>query len=354
MLKEDAVDDKKISIIVPVYKVEKYIKECLTSLANQTYKNIEVILVDDGSPDKSGHICDEFSVGRPNTIVIHQENAGVSAARNKGIDCATGEYILFVDPDDWIENDCCERLIECTKSNDYDMIFFLDKELNEITDRKIERKLSDSIELNKDDIKNLQFNTIGMNYRIYQFHSGTPWGKLFKKDFIQKNNLHFTKDVVKAQDVLFNTQAYEQLEQAYVLNYSGYVYRKNEGSSNIRFNPGIVKGTFLLIEGLGEIADLHMDDLNYQKSMAKVCMYRINFIERLYLFNKRYTCTKKECLKVYKEYLSLPSVAKYMKYYVKNDTDGFGDMVRRYLFNNNTLALYYLIVAARYKLYSKC
>lgn len=342
------MNGSKISIIVPVYKVEKYIEECFASLANQTYQNIEIILVDDGSPDKSGFLCDEFAAERSDTIVIHQENAGVSVARNNGINLASGDYILFVDPDDSIEKDCCERLIECVSQNDYDIIFFLDKELNDLTGKKICRELSGSMELNREDIKRLQYNTIGMNYRLFQFHSGTPWGKLFKKEFIQKNNLRFTPGVVKAQDVLFDTQAYERLDQAYVLNYSGYIYRKNEGSSNLRFNPGIVNGTFLLIEGLGRIADLHPDDLNYQKSMAKTCMRRVNFIERLYLFNRNHVCTAEESLRIYQEYLSLPTVTKYLKYYEKNDTDGFRDAIRRCLFNKKTLKLYYYILVVRY------
>ena len=340
---------KKISIVVPIYKVEKYIKKCLSTLSNQTYNNIEIILIDDGSPDHSGQICDQFAEGRDDTIVIHQENSGVSVARNKGIECASGDYIMFVDPDDWIEDDCCEQLINCANTRDYDIIFFLDKEMNEITGENIERSLDGPIELKKEDIRRLQFNTIAMNYRIFQFHSGTPWGKLFKREFIKDNNLRFTPDVVKAQDVLFDTQAYEKLQNAYVLNYSGYVYRKNEGSSNIRYNPKIVKGTFLLIEGLGDIADRHEGDRDYQKAMAKICMYRVNFMERLYMFHKKHKISNKENLRIYREYLSLQAVDKYIRFYVRNSTDGIGDLVRHVLFKKSTLRLYYFVVSNRYR-----
>lgn len=344
-----SADSIKISIIVPVYKVEKYVDKCLQSLENQSYTNTEIILIDDGSPDKSGDICEKFAEGKDNIFVIHQDNAGVSVARNNGIDHATGEYILFVDPDDWLEETACERLIECIKEKEYDIVFFLDTELNEMTGEKISRKLDKAMELNKEDIRRLQYNTIGMNYRIFKFHSGTPWGKLFKREFIEKNKLRFTPGVVKAQDVLFDTQAYEKLQKAYVMNYAGYVYRKNEGSSNIRYNPKIVKGTFLLIEGLGKVADQHEGDVDYQKAMAKICMYRINFIERLYMYNKNHVASKRENLKIYHDYLSLPSVNKYIRYYERQKSDRIGDIIRQCLFKKNTLKLYYYFVSLRYK-----
>ena len=93
----------KISIIVPVYKVEKYLNRCLDSIIAQTFSAWECILVDDGSPDKSGIICDEYVARDSRFVVIHQENAGVSFARNAGLDIAQGEYICFVDSDDWVE-----------------------------------------------------------------------------------------------------------------------------------------------------------------------------------------------------------------------------------------------------------
>lgn len=102
----------KISIIVPIYKVEKYLNRCIDSILNQSYKNIEVILVNDGSPDKCGEICDEYLLKDNRIIVIHKANGGLSSARNSGLDIATGDYIGFVDSDDWIEPRMYETLIE--------------------------------------------------------------------------------------------------------------------------------------------------------------------------------------------------------------------------------------------------
>lgn len=110
------MDNPKISVIVPVYKVEPYLRKCLDSIVNQTYRNLEIILVDDGSPDNCGAICDEYAAKDGRIQVIHQENGGVSATRNAGLDAATGDWIGFVDSDDWIEPDMYQYLLENVQS----------------------------------------------------------------------------------------------------------------------------------------------------------------------------------------------------------------------------------------------
>lgn len=104
---------EKISVIVPVYNVEKYLVRCVDSIVNQTYENLEIILVDDGSPDASGSICDSFT--DPRIRVIHKENGGLSSARNAGLDIATGDYIGFIDSDDWIAPDMYETMLRMAK-----------------------------------------------------------------------------------------------------------------------------------------------------------------------------------------------------------------------------------------------
>lgn len=111
----------KVSIIVPVYKTEKYLRQCIDSILAQTYTNLEVILVDDGSPDNCGTICDEYAVKDRRIRVIHKENGGLSDARNAGIDGATGEYLMFVDSDDYIAPEMIEVLFTALKENDADM-----------------------------------------------------------------------------------------------------------------------------------------------------------------------------------------------------------------------------------------
>lgn len=115
---------KLISVIVPVYKTEKYIKQCVDSILNQTYKNLEIILVDDGSPDSCPEICDEYAKQDDRVVVIHQNNTGLSGARNSALDICKGDYISFVDSDDWIETNAYEVLADKLATNCVDVVCF--------------------------------------------------------------------------------------------------------------------------------------------------------------------------------------------------------------------------------------
>lgn len=111
-----------LSVIIPIYNVEKYLRRCIDSVIKQTYNNLEIILVDDGSPDNSGSICDEYARKDQRIKVIHQENAGLSGARNSGISVANGDFITFVDSDDWIDKDMYSQMLQYQRNNDLDII----------------------------------------------------------------------------------------------------------------------------------------------------------------------------------------------------------------------------------------
>lgn len=111
---------KKISVIVPVYNVEKYLKRCIDSIIGQTYKNLEIILIDDGSTDESGCICDAYKEKYHNIYVIHKENGGLSSARNQGLDLANGDYVVFVDSDDWLPSDSINYLYSLVENDKSD------------------------------------------------------------------------------------------------------------------------------------------------------------------------------------------------------------------------------------------
>ena len=112
---------RTVSIIVPVYKVEKYLRECVDSILGQTYRELQIILVDDGSPDGSGAICDEYALHDDRVTVIHSENGGLSAARNRGLALCEGEYVLFVDSDDWLEDNAVEVLVNKAEADGLDL-----------------------------------------------------------------------------------------------------------------------------------------------------------------------------------------------------------------------------------------
>ena len=124
-MKEVSNKEPLISVIIPVYKVEKYLKRCIDSVINQTYKNLEIILVDDGSPDNCPKICDDYSKKDKRIKVIHKKNGGVSAARNKGLKLSNGDYIVFVDSDDWLEYNFVEEMLTNLRKNKVDYFFVL-------------------------------------------------------------------------------------------------------------------------------------------------------------------------------------------------------------------------------------
>lgn len=182
-----------ISIIVPVYNVEKYLPKCLDSIMNQTYKNLEIILVDDGSTDNSGIICDKYSEGDRRIKVIHKENGGLSDARNKGLDIAKGEYVGFVDSDDYIAEDMYEYLYAFILENNLDVAMCASCDVYE--DKIIYPKNFESIILDKKEkiIENIFINPFGGA-------AVSVCSKLFKYDVIKNIRFDFGKTY---EDVYF-------------------------------------------------------------------------------------------------------------------------------------------------------
>jgi glycosyltransferase involved in cell wall biosynthesis len=185
--------DALISVIVPVYNVEFYLKKCIKSLVNQTYKNIEIILVDDGSFDASPSICDKFAESDKRIKVIHQTNSGVSTARNVGIDKATGEYVAFVDSDDWVPRNALETLLNGIKENDADMCYGAIKEINPFQDIVPDATPTATIS------KNCPDSLLSYVQKMYK----TPWGKIFKRSLLNEHGIRFEKDIKFHEDTIF-------------------------------------------------------------------------------------------------------------------------------------------------------
>ena len=166
----------KVSIIIPVYKVEKYLRKCLDSVIAQTYKNIEIILVDDGSPDNCGSICDEYAHKNSYMRVIHQRNQGQAAARNNAVKLATGNLILFIDSDDFVETDCVEYLVTLQQKYNADVAIGGFKYLYE--GNKVEPRSANEQVI----LMNAEEALIRINYGVG--FGATPWAKLYKRDLI--------------------------------------------------------------------------------------------------------------------------------------------------------------------------
>lgn len=218
----------QVSIIVPIYKAEEYLERCLNSVVRQTHKDIEIILVDDGSPDSCPSICDHYMEKDSRVKVIHSENHGQSVARNKGMELASGKYISFVDADDILVEDAVERLIAIAEKGQYDIVsgdyFRVDKEV------KISSNSYSSGEIDRNGCKEHR-----KRYNSYKTTStfGYVWGKLYRSSFINEHKLKF--DVAKKvfmEDSLFNLKAFSFNPKYYVLNEPIYYYYIYEASTS--------------------------------------------------------------------------------------------------------------------------
>ena len=192
----------KISVIVPVYNVEKYLKKCLDSILNQTLKDIEVICIDDGSTDSSLQILKEFSNKDSRVVVISQDNSGPAKTRNKGIELATGEYLTFVDSDDWIELDALEKLYDNATLNNSEVVLFnaIEHRINNNFHKRIYLPIDDNI-----DYSNFVFD---YNYRrnLVMNYFFVIWSKLYKTSFLRNNGLHFDGSLKMFEDVPFHIE----------------------------------------------------------------------------------------------------------------------------------------------------
>ena len=216
----------KISIIVPVYKAEKKLARCIESILNQTLKDFELILIDDGSPDKSGQICDEYAQKDSRINVIHQKNKGASAARNNGIKVARGEYIGFIDSDDYISKNYFEKLITATKQGaDIAVCNYLSISPNGNAD-KMNHGFKDGSLLNRTDIeKILYFNIFNNKNTIGYFQL---WNKIFRRDFITSNNIFINEKMSFGEDMMFVLECFRECNSIAFSENTGYYYEMAE------------------------------------------------------------------------------------------------------------------------------
>lgn len=228
-----------VSIIVPIYKVEeRYLRTCIESLIEQTLKNIEIILVDDGSPDNCGAICDEYAQIDCRILVLHKENGGVCKARNKGIDIAHGQYISFLDADDWVESDTYEYAVQKAIASEADLVSW--NHYYNYENKAIKRNSMPEDELQysiKDIRSRLIYDFITPEYDI-RFHGvflgavRGVWGKLYKSNIIKSNFIKFDSRLKIGEDACFNIEYAYKIENALFINKYFNHYRMLGTSAN--------------------------------------------------------------------------------------------------------------------------
>lgn len=217
-----------VSVIIPVYNVEKYIKECVQSILDQTYKNIEILLIDDGSIDKSGEFCDNVAKSDNRIRVFHKCNEGLGLTRNYGLKYAKGDYVVFVDSDDYIENDSIFRMLREALFSDADLVVEGYKKITDNNQLIFEEKYDYQI-FEGMDVKNIFLpRMIGSCPEKRDSIFTTVCSKLYKRDMIIRNSVNFHSErKLQSEDLGFQMELIPYLKKVIVTNNAGYYYRTN-------------------------------------------------------------------------------------------------------------------------------
>lgn len=227
--------DPLVSIVVPVFKVASLLDKCVDSLVGQTYANIEIFLVDDGSPDDSPQRCDAWGERDPRVHVIHKRNEGVSVARNAGLDAARGEYVWFVDGDDYVSYHAVEELVKRAERTRADIVFCSNAESvfkdGRYTVTRHNRLLDFDTATNSEFVEH--FAALSDAQYVCP-----PWNKLFRRSFLSDNDGRFTPGVLVGQDSLFNFPLYAKAQRVSCVPQALYYYVIRSGSAVSSFNPG--------------------------------------------------------------------------------------------------------------------
>lgn len=236
------MDEPLISIVIPVYKVEKYIHRCIDSVLNQTYKNLEIILVDDGSPDNCGIICDEYSQKYERIKVIHKKNGGLSDARNVGLNTISGEYIGFIDSDDWIENGYIEKLYRLINKYNADISV-----CNFIKTSCKDKNLDCNLKVEIKEYTNIQ--ALEQYYDIYSIQMVVAWGKLYKRSLFK--DIEFPIGKIHEDEYITYKLFYRSNKVVLTTEPLYYYWQRSDSIMGLGFN---IKGQIDAIDAFEERA----------------------------------------------------------------------------------------------------
>lgn len=212
-----------VSIIVPVYNAEKNLDRCIESVLKQDYENFELILMDDGSKDNSGNLCDEYAKKDARIRVIHKENSGVSDTRNQAIQLARGEYLQFIDSDDWITPDATGLMVRMAQESKCEMV---------IADfyRVIGERLAHKGDIREDGLLTREEFALYMMEDPADFYYGVLWNKLYRRDIVEEFQLRMDENISWCEDFIFNMEYIRHVKNVYALHVPIYYYVKTPGS----------------------------------------------------------------------------------------------------------------------------
>ncbi len=302
----------KVSIIIPIYKIkEKYLRKCIESAINQTLKEIEIILVDDGSPDKCGQICDEYANKDNRVKVIHQQNKGLSGARNSGVKKALGKWITFLDGDDWIENKMCEKLYNYAIQKKVEVVIsavikdygnkIVKYDYSKFIDKKVYEK-GENVFLQKEILD-------------YKAYIATAYAKLIKKSLLIDKNIFHNEELRQgAEGIEFNFRLFQNVKKAFFTNEYFYHYMYNPNSISSTHNE---KNHMYVLNCFKEIKEQIDKTESNKVDLLEMFYNRILYVIITTAISGYFSPTNKEKYKIKKEkytnYLKQPLIEESLK-----------------------------------------
>lgn len=290
----------KVSIIVPVYNVEKYLDRCMQTLLNQTLEDIEIILVDDGSPDNCPKLCDEYAWQDPRVKVIHKKNGGLGYARNSGLDVATGEYVAFVDSDDYTSVEAYETLFKVAKGTDADIAYagFNYQNADGTVDKcfMLDRCFAGKKEMTGF-LSSMIYDSKPKEQTIWM----SVWNGLYRRRLLEENNIRFESErEYLSEDILFHAQFIPLCDKIVCIPQTFYHYCYNGKSLTRKFNTRKIGSNFRLYEALTAAArKYNLPELHWKISMFLIGYTRGIILRGIITSDMSFKDKRKLCEDVY-------------------------------------------------------
>ncbi|MCD7820312.1 MAG: glycosyltransferase [Lachnospiraceae bacterium] len=287
--------DAVVSVIIPVYNVEQWLDRCVQSVFSQTYHALEIILVDDGSPDKCPQMCDEYSLMDSRVRVIHKENGGLASARNAGLKVSTGEYVFFLDSDDWLELNGLEQLTEAAKAYQVDFVRYRAIRsgwpgLGENAPCMLgpAREMPGGFYDKDRMIKELYWRLL-VTPQLTMGPIVGAWGSLYKRDFLEKQGLRFYEDIKFSEDLLFSANVVIKANSFYYIEKAGvYHYFYNDKSISKSFRSGRWEACKNLIHAAErDFSDTDLYDFSQQLTRLRWFCIMLALNERKYISDNK-------------------------------------------------------------------
>lgn len=342
---------QKVSFVVTAHNDEKEIGKCLDSLENLK-GDYQIIIIDDGSTDNTLDICKKTAANDHRFLVISQENQGVSVARNVGINKCTGDWIFFIDGDDYIIPDIIEKEIIPRLDTSCDIVYFMNGRLlgEELIEPKQVKQAP--VRLEGQDIQELQCKIINKNHNGIDFSGvafATPWGKAYRTEFIRGNGIEFLPGIIRKQDVLFNLQASTKVQSVMIIPFVGYIYRQR-GGRTYKYNSKLMKSDERLLSTMETILN-RIDKEEVRKSYYAFLGEHILTMTRLEFCNSTNPYSYKKRRAMFCDYISKEPICELLQKKKRESCVSFDQAIVLFFVKHRLFIL--LDIYYRSKLFSK-